>query len=402
VSASPPITSVPPPPSSQWRTSVALFLCTVLSVFSTYAVNYAGAHVEKGASFGAVLMRALSADSLSQGAQFAGALLLILVAHESGHYIAARIHKVEASPPYFIPLPYVSPFGTMGAVIRMRGAIATRRALLDIGASGPLAGLVVAIPLYLWGVAHSRPTLVAGDDLVSLGESILIKLMDRAAAPATPPGMELVYSPVAFAGWAGMFVTMINLLPVGQLDGGHVAYALFGKKQDTYARLVHRALLVFFFVVLAGHLARDFSAGVGVSLLGRRLGSAVIWVFWFQLLAILGTIGARNRDVPAATATDDAPSLSIRTRLVAALGLAILASLARSQTSWTAAVFVVCFFAGLGLLFTMEWKWGTLRPHDLFEHPEAGNEPLGAVRSAIAVFTLVVFVLLFMPEPFSI
>lgn len=396
--AAPPASSVPPPAARQWRTSLLLFLATVASVFFTYAVNHAASHAGKDAGLLDILLRALTGDSMIEGAQFAGALLLILVSHESGHYIAARIHKVEASPPYFIPLPYVSPFGTMGAVIRMRGTIATRRALLDIGASGPLAGLAVAIPLYLWGVAHSRAMVVADADLVSLGESILIKVMDRAAAPPTPPGMELVYSPVAFAGWAGMFVTMINLLPVGQLDGGHVAYALFGKKQDVYARQVHRALLVFFFVVLAGHIGRDVADGHGLSLIGRRLPSAVIWIFWFQLLAVLGTVGARSREGRAS----EPQTLGVSTRIVGALGLAILASMARTETSWKGGLLVVSFFLGLALLLAMEWKGGTLRRHDLFEHPPTGDEPLGLARTIVAVVTLVVFVLLFMPEPFSI
>ena len=94
--------------------------------------------------------------ALAHAAQFTGALLAILLAHEFGHYIAARLHKVDASLPFFIPLPILSPFGTMGAVIRMRSVIPTRRALFDIGAAGPLAGLALAIPLYAWGVAHSE------------------------------------------------------------------------------------------------------------------------------------------------------------------------------------------------------------------------------------------------------
>src|SRR5207253_4087846 len=104
-------------------------------------------------------------DAVLHGAQFTGALLTILVAHELGHYVAARIHKVDASLPFFIPMPLISPFGTMGAVIRMRGVIPTRAALLDIGASGPLAGLAFAIPLYLWGAAHSRVVVAGGPDM---------------------------------------------------------------------------------------------------------------------------------------------------------------------------------------------------------------------------------------------
>jgi membrane-associated protease RseP (regulator of RpoE activity) len=154
-----------------------------------------------------------------------------LITHEAAHYVAARLHKVEASLPYFIPMPVLSPFGTMGAIIRMKGTIPTRRALLDIGASGPLAGLLVAIPLYAYGAAHSDIVAIGSSGGVELGEPILIKLLDHFARPA-PEGQELLLSPIAFGAWAGMFVTFINLLPLSQLDGGHVAYALFGKKQN--------------------------------------------------------------------------------------------------------------------------------------------------------------------------
>ena len=219
-----------------------LFLATVASVFVT------GVYTQ---------------GSRWQAAQFAATLLVILVAHELGHYVAARLHKVDASLPYFIPMPLLSPFGTMGAVIRMRGVIPTRRALLDIGASGPIAGLCFAIPLYIWGAAHSHlvPLPTSGDGSVQLGESILMKVLDHVFAPAKPEGMDLELSPIAFGAWGGMFVTMINLLPVGQLDGGHVAYALFGTKQDRYAQLIHRSMLAFFFVVVFGHVARDVASG---------------------------------------------------------------------------------------------------------------------------------------------
>src|SRR6185437_3568285 len=111
-------------------------------------------------------------------------------------------------------------FGTMGAVIRMRSVIPTRKALLDIGASGPLAGLAFAIPIYLWGVSHSTVVALTGvEDGPQLGESLLIRFLDGVGAVAVPAGSTLSYSPVADAAWSGMFVTMINLLPIGQLDG---------------------------------------------------------------------------------------------------------------------------------------------------------------------------------------
>jgi membrane-associated protease RseP (regulator of RpoE activity) len=368
-------TTAPP-----WRKNLVLFVATVLSVFATYVVM----HARSTGYF--------AREGLVHGAQFAGTLLTILVAHELGHYIAARIHKVDASLPYFIPLPLLSPFGTMGAVIRMRGTIPTRRALLDIGAAGPLAGLVFAIPLYLYGIAHSKVIVVDGDG-VQLGESILLKTLDWIAAPKTTPGTDILLSPVAFGAWGGFFVTMINLLPVGQLDGGHVAYALFGPKQDRYAKLVHRAMLVLFFVVLGGHCARDIAAGVSLRLMGRHLGNATVWLVWFQLLAILGILAARSRG------DEQQPgSLTVGTRILATLGLVGVASLAREKEGF---LVPIAFFAGLAILLAMEVKGGSLRPNTLLDHPSTGAEPLDGKRKAIAIFTLVMFVLLFMPEPIS-
>jgi membrane-associated protease RseP (regulator of RpoE activity) len=396
---------------TRWRANLGLFVATAVSVFITGTLSFPG-EITPPKDEGVVdglkhSFAALTTTSLVNGAQFAGTLLTILVAHELGHYFAARIHKVDASLPFFIPMPLLSPFGTMGAIIRMRGVIPTRRALLDIGAAGPLAGLAFALPLYAWGVAHSRFIPADPEHLVELGESVLIRVFDRMFAPAVPDGMTLVYSPVAFGAWGGLFVTMINLLPVGQLDGGHVAYALFGPKQDDYARVAHRAMLAFFGVILAGHLARDLGAGRGLTaaVAGRHIASAVFWLVWFQMLAVLGTLAAsrgpasREDERPARDSADDSPRIPVRTRIVATIGLVVLASMAREHTSW---IVVAGFYLGLGMLVAMEMKGGVLRKHDLLDHPATGPEPLGAGRRAIAVLTLLMFVLLFMPEPFSL
>lgn len=375
-----------PPPSAKpapWRTNLVLFLATVVSVFVTGVYTQAVA--------GGYFVR----ESLVRGGQFAATVLVILVAHELGHYVAARIHKVDASLPYFIPLPIVSPFGTMGAVIRMRGIIPTRRALLDIGASGPIAGLCFAIPLYIWGATHSHlvPLPAPGDGTVELGESVLMKVLDHFFAPAKPEGMDIALSPIAYGAWGGMFVTMINLLPVGQLDGGHVAYSLFGPKQDRYAQLIHRSMLAFFFVVVVGHVGRDVSSGLGLHFIGRHLANSLFWLVWFQVLAILGLLASRGRDEPHPPET-----LTIRMRLASLLGLFVIASVARDNRS---PILPLAFFAGLGLLLAMEVKGGVLRRHDLLDHPATGAAPLDPVRKVIAVLTLVVFALLFMPEPFT-
>ena len=363
-----------PPEALAWRTNLWLFLATVVSVFYSYLKT------DDAPLF--------SRASMIHSAQFTGALLAILLAHEFGHYIAARIHKVDASLPYFIPMP-ISMLGTMGAVIRMRGTIPTRKALLDIGASGPLAGLALAIPLYLWGAAHSR-VLPLPVGAMELGESLALKFFDHIAAPPIPPGTELFLSPVAFGAWGGMLVTMINLVPVGQLDGGHVAYALFGPRQDKLAIIVHRSLLAFFFVSVGGFVVRDLRAGLGFAHMEHHIGSSFFWLMWFEVLAVLGALSATDRD-------DDGGSLSARTRIAA---MAVLIALFAIGHLDLAGVWISWFLC-LGVLLAMEVKWGALRPHRLLDHPATGAAPLDTGRKIIAILTLVIFALLFMPTPVS-
>jgi len=331
------------------------------------------------------------------GLEFAGALLLILLAHELGHYIAARIHRVESTLPFFIPLPMLSPFGTLGAVIRMSGKIPSRHALLDIGAAGPLAGLVFAIPLYAWGIRHSA--IVPMDPSIGgiFGESLLTRSLDALFGPSVPDGYVQLASPVLFAAWAGFFVTMLNLLPIGQLDGGHIAYALLGRRQDRASPVIHRALLAFFFVSLASYIIRDVRAGFGFVHLGRHVNDSLFWLVWFE---ILGVLGAFTKS-PAATKRTDSEDevVSPWTRIIAVLLLAILASLGREHTYpnlWAA------WFVGLTVLLVMEARGGTLRKHALFEHPDVGTAELGFVRTVIAVVALAFFVALFMPTPMTL
>ena len=133
-------------------------------------------------------------------------------------------------------MPLLTPFGTMGAVIVMRDRIKSKNALLDIGASGPIAGMLVAIPVILYGLAHSE--VIPLDPVRSSGRAtaFFTGLLKRIAVGPIPEGSDVSHGPMAFAGWTGLFVTMLNLLPVGQLDGGHVAYALFGPRQNTYSQ----------------------------------------------------------------------------------------------------------------------------------------------------------------------
>ena len=157
--------------------------------------------------------------------------MLILLCHEMGHYVMARRHRVPASLPYFIPLPF-GPFGTLGAVIRMRGPFYSRRALFDIGIAGPLAGLAVAVPVTFFGLRLSGVTSAGRvpPGTLGLGEPILFHWLSRLALGPLPAGSDTLLHPLAFAGWAGFFVTALNLLPIGQLDGGHVAHALVPRR----------------------------------------------------------------------------------------------------------------------------------------------------------------------------
>ncbi|WP_394844459.1 site-2 protease family protein [Pendulispora brunnea] len=363
-----------------WRTNLGLFLVTAVSVFWTGTQVFSDAPTW--------------AERAAMAWPFTVTLLAILLAHEFGHYIAARLHKVDASLPFFIPLPFpVSPFGTMGAVIRMRGDIDTRRALLDIGASGPLAGLVVAIPAYAWGAAHSQ--LVANTvDAGQLGESILLKTLDYFFGPAVPAGMDLQLSPVAYAAWIGMFITMINLLPIGQLDGGHIAYALLGPRQDKVAPYVHRSLLAFFFVSLASFALRDVRAGFGLFRIGQHVANAIPWLALFEFMAVLGTLSSQRH----ARSPD---AMTLRTRILAVVGLVVIAMLGQDLTGVKGTLLWFGWFVGLGLFLAMDVRWGVLRRHALFDHPVTSAEPLDRVRAAIAVITLAMFVLLFMPAPLT-
>ncbi len=177
---------------------------------------------------------------------FSAGLLGILTAHEFGHYFAARYWRVPVSLPYFIPFP-ISLFGTLGAFIRMSSRIPSRRALFDIAAAGPLAGLVLAIPATYLGITMSRiiPSSAIPEGSLTLGEPLLFQALSWLAFGDMGETSNLVLHPLAFAGWAGLFVTALNLLPIGQLDGGHISHALFGARSRLMAMAIFGGLLGF-------------------------------------------------------------------------------------------------------------------------------------------------------------
>jgi membrane-associated protease RseP (regulator of RpoE activity) len=273
-----------------------MFALTLVSML------YAGALAAVAASGSESLLQyfLLPLYNLRAGIPFAVSLLAILLAHEFGHYLAARYHKTHVTLPYFIPLP-ISPLGTMGAFIRLKEPPKNKRVLLDIGVAGPLAGLVVAIPVLLYGLSLSTVSLInvpPGGGLQLEGNSIVYLLSKYAVfgqllpspasyqglspllywvryfftgQPLPIGGLDVMISPVAWAGWAGLLVTALNLIPAGQLDGGHLLYVLAGK----------RAKILWPFIL------------GGLFLLGFAWSG---WWLWALLILVLGRIYAEPLD----------------------------------------------------------------------------------------------------------
>jgi membrane-associated protease RseP (regulator of RpoE activity) len=193
---------------------------------------------------------------LYQGLPFSCTLLLILGSHEMGHYLMARHHRLDVTLPYFIPGPPVPPGpGTFGAVIRIRSPIQDKRALLDVGCAGPLIGVTVSIPVILIGLELSTTAVLAsGHETLVFGEPLLFKFLSWLVFGNLSSEQVILIHPVAYAGWLGLFVTALNLMPVGQLDGGHVIYALFPEYHRYVSWICLGFLLVFGLVFWLGWL----------------------------------------------------------------------------------------------------------------------------------------------------
>jgi membrane-associated protease RseP (regulator of RpoE activity) len=286
-----------PKPSNPWI-NLGLFIATVFSVL------YAGAlYSYNGPSPDNLLGQLLAPlKHLKLGIPFAVSLLAILLAHEFGHYLAGRYHKTVVTLPYFIPFP-LSPFGTMGAAIQLKEPPKNKRILLDIGLAGPIAGLVVAIPVLIYGLTLSKiaplPTSIGGDFVLQIEGNSIIYLLSKylvfhqwlpvpldfngvppllywiryffTGEPSPLGGLDVIINPIAWAGWAGLLVTALNLIPAGQLDGGHLAYTWLGKK----------ALYLWPFIL------------VGLVLLGFVWSG---WWLWALLIFFLGRLYAEPLD----------------------------------------------------------------------------------------------------------
>jgi len=213
--------------------NVVLFVATIVSVLLTAALNSSGEELFRDWSL------------IRKGIPFTFWLIAILLLHELGHYTFSRLRGVDVSLPYFIPAPFFFILGTLGAVIKSRSPIRNRRDLLDVAAAGPIAGFVVAVGAILIGLAKSEVVPAASISGYYLGDSLLFGLLSRLVIGPVPPGMDVVLHPIAFAGWVGLLVTMLNLLPVGSLDGGHIAYAMIGRQQ----KLIGYATVAFLFAL---------------------------------------------------------------------------------------------------------------------------------------------------------
>ena len=243
------------------RTRLALILF-VLTCLSTFFAGIVGFPVPGNLVAGLV-----------RGLEYAGCVMAILSAHELGHYLQARRTGVPASLPFFIPFP-ISPFGTMGAVIVQQSGVADRKSMFDIAITGPLAGLVLALPLAYYGICSAKVESFAAipGHVVVYADPLLLQWMIRSVHGPLPPGADVTVNPMLFAGWVGVFITALNLLPIGQLDGGHVLYCLIGRR----AHYVARGL----FFAAAAAVAYNMLFG------DRR---SYVWIAMLVLIWLIGT-----------------------------------------------------------------------------------------------------------------
>ncbi len=233
------------------------YIHIILFITTFFSTLVAGSLFQKGINIIAEPWRII------EGLPFSLSLITILLGHELAHYFASKRHHTRATLPYFIPAP--SLIGTFGAFIKMRSPIETRKALIDIGAAGPITGFVLSVAASVIGLRLS--TVVSVTDTkgaLGLGDSLLFSLLSRLILGVTPDGHDILLHPVAFSGWIGLFVTSLNLIPIGQLDGGHIAYAFLGDRHVIVSRILVGFLLIFGIFFWEG------------------------WLIWAVLMVILG------------------------------------------------------------------------------------------------------------------
>lgn len=333
----------PPKKGSNIWIHLALFLATVITTTFIGAL-YEGVNPLKNPS------------EMWKGLPFSLALLVILLSHEMGHFLASKKHHVKATLPYFIPAPVG--VGTFGAFIKIKEPIKDRRSLLDIGVAGPLAGTVLSIIAVVWGLEHSQVTFKPlPQGTMILGEPLLFKLLSKIIIGNLPQNADVILHPVAFAGWIGFFVTALNLIPIGQLDGGHIVFALVGPWHLFVSRAVFLALVAigiwgglpypsWMFYGFGALITLYALLNLAQSTPTRKVGFLILTVLWISSLA------ERNYD----------PGTSV----------------------W---------------LF-----WGVLVNFLGFDHPPVYDlyKPLDLRRKLLGLCAIALFVLTFVPKPFRI
>lgn len=267
--------------------NLILFVVTVFSTFFvgiTWSLSYKYADIlSENPQMSLDVQIFSDPQIISLSIIYAVVLLGILLGHELGHFLTCQYYRINATLPYFIPAPTL--IGTLGAFIKIKSPITRKQQLFDIGVAGPLTGFILAVPTLIYGLTLSKvvPSIPREESLI-FGEPLLLKIAGSIIFKDIPPDFDIVLHPVAFAGWVGVFVTALNLFPVGQLDGGHVAYALLGPKSRNLAR---------FFIGLFLFMAIFFWIG---------------WLIWAFLIVVLGLRHPR--------VVDEATPLSPRRRFI--------------------------------------------------------------------------------------
>ncbi len=285
----------PPPARAGWRLAALLFLATLFTTTTLGAVWHRAAPGDE-------LSWVTPADALAAwrdpaalraGLSFSLPLLFILLCHEMGHYVACRHYRLPATPPYFLPAPWG--LGTFGAFIRIRAPIRRKRELFDVGVAGPIAGFVALLPFLFYGIAESAPTELrvaeGGTPTVILGANLMMRLAIAVLHPGLAAPMGLDLHPFALAAWVGLLATALNLLPLGQLDGGHILYAATGRLQRRLALPLWVALAL----------------------------ASFLWPGWMMWCLIVLFMGLHHPPV-----RDEAAPLGAARRWIALLALALL------------------------------------------------------------------------------
>ncbi len=235
-----PVSTQPESPQRQWLLSAVLFAATFATT-TLAGLFHAGGDVDL---LTATLLVTARPSLLLLGLPFSLTLMTILLAHEMGHFLACRYYRIRCTPPYFIPSPFLFA-GTFGAFIRIRSPFADRRALFDVGIAGPLAGFVFVIPALVVGIAYS--TLIPRGSFqggITFGEPLLFRWLAKVVLGYSPETHDMIAHPIAMAGWLGLLVTCLNLLPIWQLDGGHIAYSVFGRERQRQTSLYASIALI--------------------------------------------------------------------------------------------------------------------------------------------------------------